>query len=111
MTALIIGGIVLFIFLVSELADWMTYGGFLKKTQSEKLSEKLNQKCFSSKRTINWDYYDFASKKSGFLSRWYIHYHGDQKRIFIGSKMQKMLNDKYAELRVEEHKKTKSILW
>lgn len=111
MIALIIIGIALFIFGICELTDWLTYGGFLKEEKADKLAEKLNQKCFTSKGIIHWTHYDFASKKSGFLSRWYIHKNGDQKRIFIGSKMNKMLNEKYKELRIKELQNTNKYRW
>ena len=95
---------------ISEFADWITYGGFLKEEKSEDLSKKLSEHCFSSKGIIHWKALDFVCKKWGFSSRWYIHKDGDQKRIFITSKMNKLLNEKYKQLRKDELQKSKSLL-
>ena len=107
---LIIFSIISGLILISELADWITYNEFLKEDKTDALAEKLNQYCFTSKGMIHWTHHDFASKKLGFLSHWYIHKNGDQKRIFVRSKMNKMLNEKYKELRKVELSKSNSLL-
>lgn len=99
MIAVIIAGIALLLFVIEEWIDFEVYGSFLKEEKYDSLLKKLNTECFSSKGIIHFGYYDFASRKSGILSRWYIHKNGNQKRIFIFSKMNKLLNEKYKQLR------------
>lgn len=85
-----------------EFADTVTYGCFLRESKSDWLSEKLSEKCFTSKGTIHFKSYDFIAKKTGITSRWSIYKNGDCNRIWIGSKMNKLLDDKYKELRSQE---------
>lgn len=101
--------IILIILIVSfEFADWVVNGGFLKEEKSDYLAKKLSEPCFTTKGIIHWKFLDFAAKKWGLLSRWYIYNDDVEKRIFITSKMNKLLDKKYEELRKEELEKSKS---
>ena len=92
---------------IFELADYITYKSFLKENKLDILSKKLNDPCLYSKGMIHWKALDFASKKFGISSRWFIHNSGENKRIFITSKMNKILDEKYKELKKEELNKLK----
>lgn len=95
---------VLFILIIIlEFSTYLTYGKFVTKEQADKLTEKLNEKCFSSKGAIHFRAYQFACNDLYCLTgKWWFHINGNQRRIPRFSKLSKLLDKKYKELRLLE---------
>ncbi len=80
-----------------EVVPFIVYGGFM--TDESRLIKRLNRPCFSSKGMIHFWHYDFISREQHIFSKWYIQGEG---MIYRWSKLSKMIDDKYKQLRETE---------
>lgn len=90
---------------VTELTDFIVYGSFTKKADDENILSLLKApSTFASNKIVHFGMFKFVAKKWGVTSRWYVCIGGEQKRISIFSKMNKVIDAMHNQLLYETNK-------
>lgn len=83
---------------IVEFVDWVVYGWFISEKDCPMLVSCLENNIGASKGMIHFGLLKFASKHTGVTSRWYIQMGSNTKRIPRWSSINKILDEKYAQL-------------